>query len=149
MYQPYLGGKQFELIGIRELIPDVLPPNKAKVSPIIEPVKDSSTLKTTLKTLVDSDINFTIIVNPQVGTFTDIDAIFNAIRSSVGETKNYQVGIIFHSKSNHGKAIEVLQQYADIVPALTIIHNAAFDNITDILALYQEHFESKYKVINL
>ena len=149
MYQPYLRGKQFELIGIRELTPDVLSPNKTKVSPIIEPVKDSSTLKTTLKTLVDSDINFTIIVNPQVGTFTDIDAIFNAIRSSVGDKRNYQVGIIFHSRSKHSTAIEVLQKYADIVPALTIIHNAAFDNITDILALYQEHFEIKYNVINL
>ena len=99
--------------------------------------------------MIDSDINFTIIVNPQVGTFTDIDAIFNVIRSSVGDKRNYQVGIIFHSRTNHNKAIEVLQKYADIVPALTIIHNAAFDNITDILALYQEHFEIKYNVINL
>lgn len=149
MYLPYIRGKQFELIGIRELTPDVLIPNKAKVSPIIEPVKDSSTLKTTLKTLVDSDINFTIIANPQVGTFTDTDAIFNAIKSSVGQSKNYQVGIIFHNRSNHNQEIDVLQKYADIVPALTIVHNAAFDNIADILALYQEHFSIKYNVINL
>lgn len=149
MYQPYIRGKQFELIGIRELTPNVLTPNKTKVSPIIEPVKDSSTLKTTLKTLVDSDINFTIIANPQVGTFTDTDAIFNAIKSSVGQSKNYQVGIIFHNRSNHIQEIEVLQKYADIVPALTIVHNAAFDNIADILALYQEHFSIKYNVINL
>lgn len=149
MYQPYIRGKQFELIGIRELTPDVLIPNKAKVSPIIEPVKDSSTLKTTIKTLVDSDINFTIIANPQVGTFTDIDAVFKAIKSSVGQSKNYQVGIIFHNRSNHNQEIEVLQKYADIVPALTIVHNAAFDNIADILALYEEHFSIKYNVINL
>ena len=149
MYLPYIRGKQFELIGIRELTPDVLIPNKAKVSPIIEPVKDSSTLKTTIKTLVDSDINFTIIANPQVGTFTDIDAVFNAIKSSVGQSKNYQVGIIFHNRSNHNQEIEVLQKYADIVPALTIVHNATFDNIADILALYEEHFSIKYNVINL
>ncbi|MBK7338989.1 MAG: sce7725 family protein [Saprospiraceae bacterium] len=149
MYLPYIRGKQFELIGIRELTPDVLIPNKAKVSPIIEPVKDSSTLKTTIKTLVDSDINFTIIANPQVGTFTDIDAVFKAIKSSVGQSKNYQVGIIFHNRSNHNQEIEVLQKYADIVPALTIVHNATFDNIADILALYEEHFSIKYNVINL
>ena len=149
MYLPYIRGKQFELIGIRELTPDVLIPNKAKVSPIIEPVKDSSTLKTTIKTLVDSDINFTIIANPQVGTFTDIDAVFKAIKSSVGQSKNYQVGIIFHNSSNHNQEIEVLQKYADIVPALTIVHNATFDNIADILALYEEHFSIKYNVINL
>ncbi len=149
MYQPYLRGKQFELIGIRELTTPVLLPNKTKVSPIIEPVKNSSTLKTTLKELVSSDINFTIIANPQVGTFTDIDAIFDAIKSSVGNSKNYQVGIIFHSRSNHNEAIKVLQKYADVIPALTIIHNTAFDNITDILALYQQHFTIKYNVINL
>lgn len=149
MYQPYLRGKQFELIGIRELTTSVLSPNKTKVSPIIEPVKNSSTLKTTLKELVSSDINFTIIANPQVGTFTDNDAIFDAIKSSVGNSKNYQVGVIFHSRSNHDKAIEVLQKYADVIPALTIIHNTAFDDIADILALYQQHFTIKYNVINL
>lgn len=149
MYQPYLRGKQFELIGIRELTIRVLSPNKTKVSPIIEPVKDSSTLKTTLKELINNDINFTIIVNPQVGKFKDIDAIFEAIRNSVGNSKNYQIGIIFHNKSNHIKEIEVLQKYADIAPSLTIIHNAAFDNITEILLGYQQYFQIKYNVINL
>ena len=99
--------------------------------------------------MVDSDINFTIIANPQVGTFTDIDAVFKAIKSSVGQSKNYQVGIIFLYISNHNQEIEVLQKYADIVPALTIVHNATFDNIADILALYEEHFSIKYNVINL
>lgn len=32
MYQPYIRGKQFELIGIRELTTSVLSPNKEKVS---------------------------------------------------------------------------------------------------------------------
>ncbi len=149
MYQPYIRGKQFELIGIRELTTPVLLPNKAKVSPIIEPVKDSSTLKTTLKELVSNDVNFTIIANPQVGTFTDIDAIFAAIKSSVGESKNYQVGIIFHGRKNPINAIEILQKYADTIPALTIIHNAVFDNITEIITSYQQHFTIKYNVINL
>ncbi len=149
MYQPYLRGKQFEMIGVRELTIPVLSPNKTKVSPIIEPVKDSSTLKTTLKELVNNDINFTVIVNPQVGKFKDIDAIFEAIKSSVGNSKNYQIGIIFHNKSNHKKATEILQKYADIVPSLTIIHNAAFDNVTEILSEYQQYFQIKYNVINL
>ena len=62
MYQPYIRGKQFELIGIKELIPDVLIKNKDKISPIIEPVKDSSTLKTTINSLANNDINFTQIL---------------------------------------------------------------------------------------
>lgn len=149
MYQPYIRGKQFELIGIRDLTASVLSPNKEKVSPIIEPVKDSSTLKTTLKELVSNDVNFTIIANPQVGSFRDIDAIFSAIKSSVGDSKNYQVGIVFHNKIVHKKAVEILQKYSDVIPQLTIIHNATFDNISDILKQYQEHFIVKYNVINL
>ena len=149
MYQPYIRGKQFELIGIRDLTQPVLSPNKIKVSPIIEPVKDSSTLRTTLKELVSNDVNFTIIVNPQVGTFTDKKAIFEAIKSSVGESKNYQVGIIFHNKINHENAIDFLLQYADLIPALTVVHNTAFVNISDILKLYQEYFTIKYNIINL
>lgn len=149
MYQPYIRGKQFELIGIRELTQPVLSPNKTKVSPIIEPVKDSSTLKTTIKELASNDINFTVVVNPQVGTFKDTNAIFNAISSSVGDYKNYQVGVIFHNRIDHTKAIQILQQYTKAIPALSIIHNATFDNISDILISYQEHFSIKYNVINL
>ncbi|HNS41673.1 MAG TPA: sce7725 family protein, partial [Taishania sp.] len=149
MYQPYIRGKQFELIGIRELTSSVLSPNKEKVSPIIEPVKDSSTLKTTLKELVSFNVNFTIIANPQVGSFRDIEAIFSAIKSSVGESKNYQVGIIFHNKIVHADTLEILRKYSDVIPQLTIIHNATFDNVFDILKLYQEYFTIKYNVINL
>ena len=59
MYQPYLRGKQFELIGIKELTPDILSLNKLKVSLIIEPVKDSSTLKNTCWIQVSSATSFT------------------------------------------------------------------------------------------
>ncbi len=149
MYQPYIRGKQFELIGIRELIPDILLPNKHKVSPIIEPVKDSSTLKNTIAGLVANDINFTIIANPQVGTFTDTNNILNALKSCIGNYKNYQVGIIFHSRLNHKNLISILQQHATIINSLSIIHNAAFDDISDILSLYLQHFLIKYNVINL
>lgn len=149
MYQPYLRGKQFELIGIKDLIKPVLYPKKDKVSPIIEPVKDSSTLKTTLKLLADNDINFTVIVNPQVGTFIDTNAIFNAIRNSFGKITNYQIGVIFHSRIDHEKYVEILRQYADIIPALSIIHNDVFNDIDDIISMYQKYFTIKYNIINL
>lgn len=149
MYQPYLRGKQFELIGIRELISPVLLPNKAKISPIIEPVKDSSTLKNSLLELIKNDVNFTIIVNPQVGTFRSIDKIFATIKNSVGESKNYQVGVIFHNRFDHKENIKVLQKYSKNIPAIAIIHNAIFDNISEIVNSYQKYFSVKYNIINL
>ncbi|MGJ1317748.1 sce7725 family protein [Sphingobacterium spiritivorum] len=149
MYQPYIRGKQFELIGLKELTQPVLIPSKAKISPIIEPVKDSSTLRNTIKELAGNDINFTVIVNPQVGSFKNAGDIFEIINSAVGDYRNYQVGVIFHNKIDHTKAINILKEFADAIPALSIIHKAEFDNISDILALYQEISTIKYNVINI
>ena len=50
MYFPYLRGRQFELIGIRELLDnDIL---TDKVIPVIEPITISSTLISTLELFI-------------------------------------------------------------------------------------------------
>ncbi len=149
MYQPYIRGKQFELIGIRELSPNVLSANVNKVSPIIEPVKDSSTLKTTIRELVAYNINFTVIINPQVGSFNDSNRIFEIIKECVLEYRNYQVGIIFHKGIDHPSILKVLQDNSKIFQSLSLIHNIAFDNISEVLSIYENLFFVKYNVINL
>lgn len=69
MYLPYLRGRQFELIALRELVEkEVL---SEKVIPIIEPVKLSSTLIKTITKYKEEDKALCIIVNPQVGGFYD------------------------------------------------------------------------------
>ena len=66
MYFPYLRGRQYELIAIRELS------QKGKLSnlvvPIIEPVKLSSTLANTISTCEKNGNTLAFIVNPQVGS---------------------------------------------------------------------------------
>lgn len=67
MYFPYLRGRQFEILAIRELAE-----NKklsGKVIPIIEPVRFSSTLKSTLETITERKCKVALIKNPQVGTY--------------------------------------------------------------------------------
>lgn len=147
MYQPYIRGKQFELIGIKELIPDVLIKNKDKISPIIEPVKDSSTLKTTINSLANNDINFTLIINPQVGTFTDTNRILTILKENVDNYTNFQIGIIFHENIDHKNIIDLLGNNNLTGISLSIIHNTMFDNIHEILASYER--EIKYNVVNL
>lgn len=149
MYQPYIRGKQFELIGIKELIEPVLVPNKENVSLIIEPVKDSSTLKSTLKELAKNDVNFTLIVNPQVGRFKDIKELFKIITPIAELSQNYQIGIILHPNINNEKAVEFLNNYSVLIPALGIIHNTEFDNISEINALYKSQFDVKFNIVNL
>jgi len=66
MYYPYLRGKQFELLALREFAEKNS--DNCNVFPIIEPVKKSfSSIKTALKKLQERDIHFAVILNPQVG----------------------------------------------------------------------------------
>lgn len=67
MYLPYLRGRQFELIALRELIEKgVL---SSKIIPIIEPVKLSSTLIKTIESYGENNKQLAIITNPKVGSF--------------------------------------------------------------------------------
>ncbi|NLZ94709.1 MAG: sce7725 family protein, partial [Bacteroidales bacterium] len=149
MYQPYVRGKQFELIGLRELTPETLSSNRDKISPIIEPVRNSSTLKSTIETFVEHNINFTIIINPQVGPFTNSEKILEIIDSCVGTYRNFQIGIIFHRYINHHAIIDLLDSFPAPTPPLSIIHNYVFDNITEVMEQYNSRYNVKYNVINM
>ena len=67
MYFPYLRGRQFELIALRELAEKgVL---SSRIMPIIEPVKLSSTLIKTIQAYGVNNKKIAIITNPKVGSF--------------------------------------------------------------------------------
>lgn len=67
MYFPYLRGRQFEMIAIRELIDKGL--MSEKIIPIIEPVKLSSTLLKTMNKFIEKESSLIVVRNPQVGSF--------------------------------------------------------------------------------
>lgn len=67
MYFPYLRGRQFELIALRELVEKGA--LSSKITPIIEPVKLSSTLVKTIETFGENGRTIALIMNPKVGSF--------------------------------------------------------------------------------
>lgn len=68
MYFPYLRGKQFELIALREFAAKY--PHTSHVTPIIEPVKSTfSSLSKAVEALFEYDLPFALILNPQEGDF--------------------------------------------------------------------------------
>lgn len=67
MYFPYLRGRQFELLALRELTLKKL--LSSKVIPVVEPVKLSPTLLKTMEVFVENKKELGIIWNPAVGTF--------------------------------------------------------------------------------
>ncbi len=65
MYYPYLRGKQYELVLLKEQASFL---SKNKIHPIIEPVKkDLGPLRKTLVELVRKEVHFTLVFNPQCG----------------------------------------------------------------------------------
>ena len=67
MYFPYLRGRQNELLCLRELLD--AGKFSSKVIPIIEPVKFSSTLFSTLIKFIEMGHQVIVIRNPEVGSF--------------------------------------------------------------------------------
>src|SRR5690625_819300 len=69
MYFPYLRGRQYELIAIRDLLEKEL--LSEKIIPIIEPIKPNTTLLKTLEAFVERGRKIGFIINPEVGRYAE------------------------------------------------------------------------------
>ena len=68
MYFPYLRGKQYELLALKDF--SQMSPNNAKIVPIIEPVKNQvNGLNSALETMIKNGMRFALILNPKDGDF--------------------------------------------------------------------------------
>jgi hypothetical protein len=144
MYFPYLRGKQFELLALRELAL-FLSKNNAKVSPILEPVKSSSTLTNTLRDLRKNNINFTIIINPSVGDLVNKCAeIIKIINSELASYENFEIGILVESATSYTNLLEIVSSTQANPLGFTFIHNEVESNIVSI----QDSFNKKFPIIN-
>lgn len=69
MYFPYLRGRQYELLALRELVSQGF--LSKKIIPIVEPVKLSPTLSKTMEEFISKKRELGIICNPAVGSFNN------------------------------------------------------------------------------
>ncbi len=68
MYFPYLRGKQFEFLALREFAESN--PGNTNIIPIIEPVKRQyGSINTAIATMISNGLQFAIILNPVDGDF--------------------------------------------------------------------------------
>ncbi|MBQ2823749.1 MAG: sce7725 family protein [Oscillospiraceae bacterium] len=71
MYFPYFRGRQYELLALKELVQKKL--IGKYIVPVVEPIKISSTFKSTIQAFEKADLKLAMIVNPAVGDFVDSD----------------------------------------------------------------------------
>lgn len=122
MYFPYLRGKQFELIALRELSAVI---GERKISPIIEPVKSrTSGLNRAIASLVEANSNFTIIVNPRVGELRNRHReVINGVNQMIPASySNFQFGIIIDETNDAELIRGLLEDLERDNKRLTLIH---------------------------
>ncbi len=70
MYYPYLRGKQFELLALRELSKKGALPDYSHICPILEPLKDdASANQSAFSAMLECGMRFALILNPFRGEF--------------------------------------------------------------------------------
>lgn len=106
MYYPYLRGKQFELLALREFSGEF--ENNDKIIPIIEPVKEQvSGINSVATTMIANKMKFAIILNPYNGEFKyqSIDNnILTGLTSLAEDRENWIPAYIY--KNNGQRLLE-------------------------------------------
>tara|TARA_R110001632_G_scaffold63318_2_gene151434 strand:- start:94851 stop:95786 length:936 start_codon:yes stop_codon:yes gene_type:complete len=147
MYFPYVRGKQFELIALRDLCA-LFPNDILKTSPVIEPVKSSSTFKSSLRELASKNVNFNVVINPRVGDLiSNHQEIVDVLNESLQNYNNYQLAIIIDAKSV--RQLETLIAFTDNLNlnynGITLIHNSEIS--TDSIELLTSSLNVIYNLI--
>lgn len=92
MYYPYLRGKQFELLALREF--SSVFTNNFRIIPIIEPVKKQvKGLNSAVTTMMENGMKFAVILNPGEGDFKypNIDNDILENMTSIGDDREHWI----------------------------------------------------------
>lgn len=146
MYFPFLRGKQFELIALRELAEKM--GEAETIHPVIEPVKKTiSTLESTVDSLIHHNVPFTLIINPLVGDFRDDPSpIIDLVNRLIQDYEHHEIGIILNRNTDLGYISRLIDRITFCSKA-TFIH---LDRFSDLQALHNltDELDIVYNIFN-
>ncbi len=135
MYYPFVRGKQFELIMLRELAPRIA---EWGFVPIIEPVKNNfSPLKRTIEKLIENQCHFILVANPGVGDLERNPSplwehIFDGLLQGYG---NYSAGLNLTSKPDQ---LELARNFFTEHAVPTAVIHDGFSDSKGLVAVIEE-----------
>lgn len=163
MYHPYVRGKQFELITIREMAPLLA---EKHFVPVIEPVREAlGGLKKTLAAVCDAGGRAIVIVNPYHGDHQeDGTSITSLLQEGFIGTDNIAAGILLRSDMTVEEVTAYYEDHTDHHPvfvhagftapkALAAGLEADLPGLTNVFVedhaklLYRKHFEQSTRVL--
>lgn len=130
LYFPYLRGKQFELLALKELSP--LLGAQQKVLPVVEPVRrpDGSGLDRCLSAVATSGLEFILIMNPSVGELRGHSVsveLVDYVRARDPE-KTWNLGLIFQEATDVQGVLGDYSTMCDGRP-LTVVHKGLASSV--------------------
>lgn len=137
MYYPFIRGKQFELVMLREMAPRIA---KWGFVPIIEPVKGNfPALKRAFETLIENKCRFILIANPSVGELKkDSSSLWDEIfDGSLQDYNRYSAGFGLTAESSLEMVSNFFAKHDDV--SVAIIH-CGFNDGKGLSSLIKEKF---------
>lgn len=148
MYFPYLRGKQYELLALRNIATS-MPMYRHKFSPIIEPVKKATQpLSRCIKELATASFNFSVIINPSVGEMSNgnlYNIILDAVKEATEGYQNFQLAFLINSEKSWQEIWEIMREVDFEYGGIMLIHNTQFNDIIDRVSSVDT---VKYNLIN-
>lgn len=164
MYYPFIRGKQFELVMLREMAPKIA---AWGFVPIIEPVKGNfPALKRALDKLIEYSCSFILIANPGVGELKDDNSSLwgEIFDEHLLKYDNYSIGLNLTANDTLGTVKSFFREHQN---RLAVIHSGFSDGkglsaligekkptITEHVfvgqhssTLYRKHFKGVTRVI--
>lgn len=140
MYYPYLRGKQFELITIREINLNVYNNPTKSVIPIIE--LESTTkrgIASSFESYVDNNIPFILIINPSIEGVNNSKANItnNIINGPLLNYDNYYIGFVIKQNTRLDMIEGFLNEFGN--KKKSILHNVRVGYHADINNLLVNH----------
>lgn len=131
MYYPYLRGRQFELIALREFA-EIHGQNN-NIVPIIEPVKKTfNSMKIALPILIKAKVKFALVLNPQVGEIDDIGLIIEGLEECLRDMSKWIPSFVVSNNYEDISRLIVDTGYTDVMIIcndLTDTSNEAFNRL--------------------
>jgi len=135
MYFPYLRGKQFELLALRELAS--LPLDNSKISPVIEPLKtDTRAIKAMVRAMPE-ELLIHLIVNPEFGEIRNSNPVISDLVVAFHQEGHKNVNPAFIISANRDlELLKIfLKKYRFDETGYSLIHLNQIAGMTELSAL--------------
>jgi len=136
MYYPYLRGRQFELIALREFA--LQRGKNNNIFPIIEPVKKTyNSMKLAIPKLVKGNVKFALILNPQVGDKINSKKIIEALEDELADDTIWTPTFILNTNYKAVKSLIEKFGFEDVMLICSDMSDSSNINFERLILLPQ------------